>query len=492
MNKTLKYLRLSASLVILFAVTLLFATTEAAVALKLQWAARIQIVPLILSVSMSLIGLWVAVTLTFGRIYCSTVCPLGAFQDIVARARRSGRKNRQRHAYRYTRPRTKTRIAMLAVTVIAAVAGIPAVLTVMDPYSAYGRICADIIRPFTTLITSGEVVIASVAALILALLTIAVTGLMAYRSGRSFCNTLCPVGTGLGLLSRFSIFHFDIDTDLCIHCRRCEHVCKGSCINLNDFTVDGSRCVTCFNCVAECPVNAIRYTTNRKRLSIPMMQRVSSPAPAAPTGSPDCNTAASPDTARRRFMAIGLLAASAPAIDAADRSINRIRALENGSVPLPGLRSVTPPGVQSRKQFMQRCTGCGLCVSHCTGRVLVPSTSQFGVKSYLHPVMDFDNGYCLYNCNRCTQLCPTGAIMPLTRDEKHSYVCGKARVEQSNCIGCGQCVRRCPRDAVSLITVAGSRRVASVDTGLCIGCGACEYICPARPEKAIGVDGNMT
>ena len=139
---------------------------------------------------------------------------------------------------------------------------------------------------------------------------------------------------------------------------------------------------------------------------------------------------------------------------------------------------------------MERCTGCGLCVSHCTGKVLTPATRQLGMRNALHPVMDFGEGYCLYNCNRCTQLCPTGALLPLTREEKHSYICGTARVETGNCIGCGLCVRRCPRAAVKLTETAG-RRVAAVDSSQCIGCGACEYICPASPFKAIVVDGNM-
>ena len=76
-------------------------------------------------------------------------------------------------------------------------------------------------------------------------------------------------------MSRFSILQMDIDTDLCINCRKCEDVCKGQCIDLTDHVVDGSRCVNCFDCVDICPNRAIRYTTRRHRLSTPLMQRVS-------------------------------------------------------------------------------------------------------------------------------------------------------------------------------------------------------------------------
>lgn len=491
MNKALKLIRVAVSVTMLAAITLLFATAEAAIALKLQWAARIQIVPLALSVSLSLIGFWAVVTLVFGRIYCSTVCPLGAFQDVAARLYRTGRRRRMRHAYHYSRPFTKTRVAVLACAVTAAVAGLPAVLTLLDPYSAYGRIAANIVRPAADLMLSREIVAGSAIGVAIAAITVVAVGWLAARSGRTFCNTLCPVGAGLGIFSRVSVFHFDIDTDLCTHCRRCEHACKSSCINMDDHTVDGSRCVTCFNCVAECPVGAIKYTVRRKRLSIPMMQRIdTAPQTSAPVDGVVKHHVADKTAGRRHFIAAGLLLAAAPAIDAADKASNRIKALETGAAPLTPLRSVIPPGARSRRIFMERCTGCGLCVSHCTGKVLTPATSQLGLRNALHPAMDFGEGCCLYNCNRCTQLCPTGALLPLTREEKHSYICGTARVETGNCIGCGQCVRRCPRAAVKLTETAG-RRVAAVDSSQCIGCGACEYICPASPFKAIVVDGNM-
>ena len=100
--------------------------------------------------------------------------------------------------------------------------------------------------------------------------------------------------------------------------------------------------------------------------------------------------------------------------------------------------------------FLDRCTGCGLCVAHCPTHALTPSTGQLGWLHPLKPVMDYDRGACLFDCTRCTDLCPTGALTPLTTDEKHIFIIGHARVEAANCIGCGLCAESCPRRTITL------------------------------------------
>ena len=211
--------------------------------------------------------------------------------------------------------------------------------------------------------------------------------------------------------------------------------------------------------------------------------------PALPAARPLYPTATLPPT-----VATGLIIASAPAIDAVAKSSNRIKALTNNSRPLPVQRAVAPPGRRSMKEFLERCTGCGLCVARCPSRVLRPSANELGWVNMLHPVMDFERSYCRYNCTRCTDVCPTGALQPLTEDGKHIFIIGHAGVNTANCIGCGLCSERCPRKAIRMVVRTkemgrGSLMVAQVDTENCIGCGACQYICPATPEKAIGVNG---
>ncbi len=473
------------------AMTLLFVSGTAAISLKMQWVARLQIVPLAMSASLSVIGFWLLLTLVFGRVYCSMVCPMGVLQDVAARSRRLTRRNRQRHVYRFRPSLNSLRLAVAIAVVVTACIGIPLLISVTDPYSAYGRIAGNLFRPLVDIMLSREVIVGTVAGMTVAALSFIIVGAIAYRSGRTLCNTVCPVGSALGLLSRFSIFHFEIDTDTCVHCNKCEYVCKSHCINLRDSTVDGSRCVNCFNCIAVCPVGSIRYTVTRKKLSIPMMQRADT-TPPQPSASIE-NTTGIAETRkvdRRTFLATGLFVAIGPAVNAADRAVSRVKAMETGARPLQRFRHVSPPGALSHALFLERCTGCGLCIAECTGKVLRAADRQYGLRNALHPVMDFESGYCLYNCNRCTRLCPTGALVPLTREEKHAYVIGKARIEPDNCIGCGMCARRCPREAITMTTLHDNRRIATLSSPeSCIGCGACEYICPASPVKAIVVDG---
>lgn len=246
------------------------------------WIARIQLLPAVATFSMVIFTGWLAATLAFGRIYCSTVCPLGTVQDIAARA---GRPHPLRRPYRWSRPMPVTRYGVLVVILTCLMAGFMVIPSVVDPYTAWERFCLAVIRPVIGLPTAGAapqpssgflppltIAMSSVAGAVVAIATVAAISLLAARGGRTFCNTICPVGTTLGIVARYSIFQMDIDTDLCTNCRRCTDVCKSSCINLDDHVVDMSRCVVCFDCTDVCRDSAIRYAATRKQLSIPMMQ----------------------------------------------------------------------------------------------------------------------------------------------------------------------------------------------------------------------------
>lgn len=248
------------------------------------WLESLQIGSAISAVSFTVFVLWLLVTLVFGRIYCSTVCPLGTLQDIFSRLWRMGRF-RYRRPYRYAPPANAVRYTMLALTVICIVAGITLLPSVAEPESAFQRICSGFFNSMAKYLAEwlgahgftehlAYPVTVSVASSIVATFLFAVTAVVSALTGRTLCNTICPVGTVLGMVSRYSIFQMDIDTDLCTQCRRCEYVCKAHCINLSDHVVDNSRCVTCFDCVNACRDGAIRYTTDRKRLSQPLMQRI--------------------------------------------------------------------------------------------------------------------------------------------------------------------------------------------------------------------------
>ncbi len=286
MGRFLKISRVVAAIVCLLLLSLTLTGAVAALSSPGSLIARMQILPAAMAFSMGWFILWLMVTLLLGRVYCSTVCPLGSLMDIFSRLSRKGSPGRE---YSYQMPLSKLRYIAFGIVIIAILADILVIVSLVDPYSAYERIAENIESPtiaaaHNVVAEAGQwtgwwstplvkVVITSFLSLVVAVVTLVVVAWISWRNGRLLCNTICPVGTTLGFISRYSILHFDIDTDLCTQCRRCEYACKSSCIDLNDHLVDGSRCVNCFNCVAACPTGALRYTTDRHQLSIPMMQR---------------------------------------------------------------------------------------------------------------------------------------------------------------------------------------------------------------------------
>lgn len=506
-GKALQLGRRVTAVVALSLMTIYFVMLGTSAAVHLKWIARIQIVPAALAVSGSLILLWILITLLFGRVYCSMVCPLGVTQDIFAKLPRMSRRRKFRNGYRYRQPANRFRYGFLALIVASALAGVSMLLALFDPYSAFGRIMTYLLRPLVDIASGKELVSGALVGVAVAAVTLIAVGAVAFRKGRMVCNSVCPVGAVLGIISRHSVFCIDINADMCVSCGLCERVCKARCIDPKAHTVDTSRCVVCFNCTAVCDNGAITYTRNRHPLSLPMLMKVPGRQAAATLDVPspsDSATAVSSGSRplvsrkteepavkpvdRRKFLAAGLILAAAPAVVYAEKHRRRIEALDRGQQPTSGTRPVTPPGILSTRNFLSRCVGCGACIAACPADVLRPSKGEYGVGNPLHPLKDYDVSYCRYSCVRCTEVCPTGALNPLTVEEKHLFRVGLATVDAQACVGCGMCVRRCPTRTIAMIK-DGARRVAKVDLDGCIGCGSCQYICPATPVKAIKVNG---
>lgn len=420
----------------------------------LGWMPKMQLLPAILGLNGLVIAAVIIITLVIGRFYCAVICPMGIFQDIFTWFHKIifGKKRK----FHYRKPATVLRYTVLALFVIAMLVGLNQIAVLIAPYSAYARMV-------TGIHASGTVQW-------VAIITLVVIGLLSFTMGRIWCNAICPVGSLLGLISKYSIFGIKIDADKCVGCRKCEHGCKSMCIDIDNKTVDGSRCVNCFNCIGECNQGAITLGRRSHRAS----------------------QAKQVDSSRRKFMAGTIAVGAAMAVQAQEQKLDGgLAALADKSVP-DRKTPLKPFGARSLKNFSSRCTACQLCVSQCPEHVLRPSAK---LTSLLQPEMNYDKGYCRMACTRCSEVCPAGAIKPITAEEKTAVSIGIAVTLHENCLSaagesCNACSRHCPAAAISMVTDPSTgHQVPSVNESRCLGCGACEYYCPARPMTAIYVEG---
>lgn len=461
----LRKIRIAAAALFFAGITLLF------VGIGHQWwgwMAKLQFLPSCMALNFAAIAFVLLLTLVFGRIYCSVICPMGVFQDLVIRVHKllspKGRKPK-RHFVK--EPRI-VRYGVLALVIVTALTFSQLLLTVLAPYSAYGRMVRSIVG-----LSRGESL--APALLITAAATLVVICVCAWIWGRGWCNTVCPVGSVLGLVSRFSLFKVSIDQSQCVSCRKCEKGCKSSCIDIDTHTIDHSRCVDCFDCLDSCPKGGIKF-----RFSLPRK---------AKTGP----VTESVDKGRRAFMATTALVGSSLALGAQNKRLDGGLADVIDKTSPERSERLVPFGAESVKDFYDRCTACQLCVSNCPNGVLRPSTD---IGHFLQPQMGYEKGWCRPECTTCSQVCPAGAIRPLKAEEKLTHKIGTAKVNLSLCLaakdeaGCGNCSRHCPVGAVRMVKTDGYHRsIPVVAEAQCIGCGACEYLCPARPISAITVDG---
>ena len=542
----LRKIRITLAAICFVAVTLLFLDFTGTLHLWFGWLAKIQFLPAVLTLNFVVIAILLVLTLLFGRIYCSVICPLGIFQDCVSNlsSRRKGKKAR----FSYSKEIKWLRYGVLVLFVIALVAGLNALVALLAPYSAYGRMVQSLLAPVwqwgnnllawiaerqdSYAFVTKDVWLKSLPTLIVAAVTFVVVVVLAWRNGRTYCNTICPVGTTLSFFSRFAMFRPVIDKSKCKSCHACERKCKAACIDVDNHKIDYSRCVDCFDCIDSCRLGALKYrfawgrgvgsgsTGAKTPQNAPVWSKMTSDeskngqnrSSAAPTpvaepvvrqGSP---TTEATDKGRRAFLVGGAAVIGGSLLSSipmrAEEEEIKDKKRDGGFAEVlpkkaPNRKTpITPFGSESVEKFYKHCTACQLCVTVCPNNVLRPSSR---LEHLMQPEMSFEKGYCRPECVKCSEVCPAGAILKITPEEKTEWKVGTAGVDYDLCVvnrdgvSCGNCARHCPVGAIRMVRKnpddEKSPRIPSVNEEKCIGCGACENLCPSRPISAITVNG---
>ncbi|NPV10087.1 MAG: 4Fe-4S binding protein [Anaerolineae bacterium] len=430
----------------------------------------------------------VGLTLALGRVWCGWLCPLGSTLDAVSiRPRRTGPR-RAPDSLRFLKH------FVLVTLVVMALLG-STLLLLLDPLSLATRTLAVAVWPALSVafsaaqgflyrlgILRGPLVELEVwlrdgilpgfqplyrLGLAVGLLGMGVVALEGLGS-RFWCRSACPLGALLGTGSKVALVKRTVNEE-CIECGRCEAVCPTGTISAaRGYASDPAECIMCLDCARACPTNAIEFPVT---------------VSAAPRHDYDPG---------RRDLVGGLLAGTA-LVSLFGADAGRRESSD---------RLIRPPGALEA-EFLHRCIRCGECMRACPTAALHPAVGQGSLEGLFSPVLVPRLGYCDYSCNRCGQVCPTGAIPELSLEAKRQWVIGHAFIDESLCLPwtgdsqCSVCEEMCPVPEKAILLEEGQATRPDGSTVTlsrprvlrerCIGCGICENKCPVTGSAAIRV-----
>lgn len=349
--------------------------------------------------------------LTFfcGRIYCSLFCPLGILQEITGFIKQKLIKKQCREQINFP---LKYFIAAIVWGIL--LGGSTIAIKYIDPYTIFGSAMTGTIFGITA------VVLVIIAVLL---------------KDRIFCTNFCPVGTILGLISKISLNKIYI-SEVCVSCGQCERNCPSGCINSKEKKVDNETCIKCLKCLEVCPKGGIKFGIAPKKdvkFSIKRRQLIIAGTALALFGS---------------MIKAG--------IEIKDKIVEKLKDV------------ILPPGAVNKETFFNKCLNCNLCVENCPQKILVKANDEYGA---VH--IDYSKGVCDYNCHKCSEVCPSGAIKKLTLEEKQKTRIAMAMINEDKCSQCGECVKACPVHAI----IKENGKPPVLNAMKCIGCGNCKKTC---------------
>ncbi len=427
-------------------------------------------------------------SLVFGRAFCGWFCPVGTMLDGARHLGiRSITKNRQT---RYPH----LALLILLFVVVSSLLNFP-VAGYLDPFSILVRALAQSLYPainalmvsffsFTYASAPPSVNLVTEPLYSFLKLTVlpfdqkhfdlALLSFMMFASlfflelvhRRFFCRNICPLGALIGLVSRLSILQVNGGDVDCGKCHHCVKICRMGAID-DTRNIRMGSCSLCMDCFEQCPRQIIDF--KRKKFS---------------SGNHEISLS------RRKFIGTLAVGAMVPPI---------LKARTTDHLAQANL--VRPPGAREEHDFISRCVRCAECIQVCIGNALQPTFLQSGIEGIFTPRLVARSGYCEFNCTLCGQVCPTGAIMELTLEQKHKTKIGHAWFDKDIClpyakgIPCIVCEEHCPtpdkaiRFRMADVHDDQGRKIRVkqpyVVDSLCIGCGICETKCPVPGRAAI-------
>jgi ferredoxin len=322
-----------------------------------------------------------------------------------------------------------------------------------------------------------------------ALAAFAAVFLLGIAGKRFWCRCLCPTGAVFSLAGGVAITGRRLGA-ACTGCGKCTRACSFDAVG-EGFETRRLDCAFCETCGGVCPVGAVTFGLRRGP------RDAAGEAPCEPTGSAGAVT-------RRAFLVTAAKGAGAVAVGGAFASGIRFAPIDVFS---RGRAFLRPPGSVDEARFLDLCVRCGECMRVCPGPVLHPAGlgGGAGLEALWTPVAVPVRAGCREDCNLCTQVCPTGAIRPLTLDEKREFCMGLAVVNAATCLPyvgreeCRVCHDVCaaagyraihlteialpvgdvPGGVFSALELEEMSRILApvVDPPACVGCGLCENRC---------------